>query len=312
MHLCYLVVKKMGKKTLSLVAALLALTVGGSRASAATIYAIDDQNNLFTFDNLTPQNITTGVFVTGLAANEHLINIDWGVNPSNTTQNVLYGIGSSYRLYAINPSTGVATPAANSFGFVSGNSYGMDYNPVVNRIRLVSDNDNNIVIDPATGNLFTTNTNVHYATTPPNPSVVGLAYTFNDPTVGMTTLYGIDSNANTLVRIGSVGGSPDSPGNGNLTTIGALGVDTNNFVGFDISQNNVAFAAFQPSNSSVSNLYAVNLGTGAASSLGQIIGGVRVVDLTLEPGVDFIVPEPTSLAAISGLALLAGIRRRRA
>src|SRR5262245_32662712 len=142
MHLCSLVVKKMGKQSLSFIAALLALMVFGSRASAATIYAIDDQNNLFTFDNLSPQNITSGVFVTGLATNEHLLNIDWGVNPSNTSQNVLYGIGSSYRLYTINPATGVATPAANSFGFVSGNSYGMDYNPVVNRIRLVSDNDN--------------------------------------------------------------------------------------------------------------------------------------------------------------------------
>jgi hypothetical protein len=312
MHLCYFVVKKMGKKTLSLIAALLALAVVGSRASAATIYAIDDSNNLFTFDNLTPQNITTGVFVTGLASNEHLINLDWGVNPDNTSQNVLYGIGSSYRVYSINPVTGVATPAANSFGFVSGNSFGMDYNPVVNRILLVSDNDSNIVIDPATGNLATTGTNVHYTPNTINPSVVGLAYTFNDPTVGTTSLYGIDSNTNSLVRLGSVGGSPDTPNNGNLTTIGSLGVDTNNFVGFDISQNNVAFAAMQPSNSSVSNLYAINLATGAASSIGQIIGGVRVVDITLEPGVDFIVPEPTSLAAISGLALLAGVRRRRA
>jgi hypothetical protein len=313
MQLRHLVVKKMGKKTLRLVAALFALTVFGSRSSAATIYAIDDSNNLFTFDNLTPQNITTGVFVTGLASNEHLINLDWGVNPSNTSQNVLYGIGSSYRLYTINPATGAATPAASSFGLVSGNSFGMDYNPVVNRIRLISDNDNNIVIDPATGALATTQTNVHYTiANPPNPSVVGLAYTFNDPVVGMTTLYGIDSNTNTLVRVGSTGGTPDNPSTGNLTTIGALGVDTNNFVGFDISQNNVAFAAMQPTSSSVSNLYAINLATGAASSVGQIVGGVRVVDITLEPGVDFIVPEPASLAAISGLTMLAGLRRRRA
>jgi hypothetical protein len=280
-----------------------------SRASAATIYAIDDQDNLFTFDNLSPQNTQTAVFVSGLQQNEHLLNIDWGVNQSNVP--TLYGIGSSYRLYTINPSTGVATAVGTGFGTVQGNSFGMDFNPVVSRIRLVSDTDNNIVIDPTTGALAQTNTNVHYATNPPNPNVVGLAYTFSDPNVGQTTLYGIDSNTNALVRVGSVGGTPDAPATGNLSTVGVLGVDTNNFVGFDISQNNIGFAAMQPTTSSVSNLYAIDLTTGAALFQGQIIGGVRVVDITLEPGVNFIVPEPGSMVALSGMALLVGIRRRR-
>ena len=49
------------------------------------------------FDNLSPQNITSGVFITGLKTNEHLINIDFRPGGSPTGQ--LYGIGSSLQVY---------------------------------------------------------------------------------------------------------------------------------------------------------------------------------------------------------------------
>jgi hypothetical protein len=101
------------------------------------------------------------------------------------------------------------------------------------------------------------------------------------------------------------------PGTGVLTTIGGLGVNTNNFVGFDISANNIAFAALQPTNSSVSNLYAINLTTGLATLQGQIIGGERIVDISLEPGVNFIVPEPGSVLSFGAAALALGLRRRQ-
>jgi hypothetical protein len=281
------------------------------RASAAVVYAIDDQNNLFTFDNLTPQNILTGTFISGLKPNEHLINIDF--RPATGT---LYGIGSSYQVYTVNPATGLALPVGAGFGAVAGNSYGMDFNPAADRIRFYSDNDNNVRIDPTTGLLAGTDANLAYAAADPNfgknPSLVGAAYTNNtNPAPANTTLYGIDSNVDTLVRVGSITGSPVSPNTGQIFTVGALGVNTDNFVGFDISQNNVAFAAFQPTNSSVSRLYAIDLNTGAASDQGQIIGGVRVVDIALEPGVDFIVPEPGCLLGLSAFAMFAMPRRKR-
>jgi hypothetical protein len=281
------------------------------RASAAVIYAIDDQNNLFTFDNLAPQNILTGTFITGLKPNEHLINIDF--RPAN---GLLYGIGSSYQVYTVNPATGAAVAVGAGFGAVPGNSYGMDFNPVPDRIRFFSDNDNNIRIDPNTGlRIVPDDTNLAYAPGDPNagknPSVVGAGYTNStNPAPANTTLYGIDSNLDTLVRVGDLTGAPISPNSGQLFTVGALGVNTDNFVGFDISRNNVAFAALQPTNSSVSRLYAVNLATGATSDQGQIIGGVRVVDIALDLGVDFIVPEPGSILSLSALTLGMGLRRR--
>jgi hypothetical protein len=293
-------------------AASLAIAMCGSQASAGTIYAIDDANNLFTFDSAAPQNISGGAFLTGLKNNEHLVGIDF--RPGNNT---LYGIGSSYQLYSIVPGTGVCTPVGAGFGFVSGNSFGMDFNPTADRVRLVSDTEDSIRIDPNTG----------LAVTPPdialayklgdpnvgmNPNVVGAGYTNSvSPAPATTTLYGIDSNTNALVRIGGVnGGAPEgSPNQGLLTTIGALGVNASNLLGFDISANNVAFASLSTGGNS--SLYNIDLNTGNAVNLGQIIGGVRVVDIALEPNVAFNAPEPTSMAlAALGIATLFTFRKR--
>jgi len=289
--------------------AFLAIAMCGSQASAGTIYAIDDANNLFTFDSAAPQNTLSGAFVSGLKQNEHLINIDF--RPST---NVLYGIGSSYQVYTVNPATGVCTAVGAGFGFVPGNSFGMDFNPVADRIRFFSDTDDNIRVDPNTGLLVANDTALAYTSLPTNPNVVAAAYTNSvNPAPATTTLYGIDSNTNTLVRIGGVnGGAPEgSPNGGLLTPIGALGVDATNLTGFDISANNVGIAALLTSNSNVSSLYAINLVNGAALNLGQIIGGVRVVDIALQPNVAFSAPEPTSMAlAALGIATLVAFRKR--
>ena len=63
-----------------------AAVVGGmlaSSASAATIWAVDNQDNLFSFDNLTPQTILTGHFISGLQPNEQILAIDFR-NASST------------------------------------------------------------------------------------------------------------------------------------------------------------------------------------------------------------------------------------
>ena len=43
-----------------------------------------------------------------------------------------------------------------------------------------------------------------------------------------------------------------------------------------------------------------------------MIGGVRVVDIAAETGIDFIIPEPGTMLTFGSLALLAAVRRRRA
>jgi hypothetical protein len=272
-----------------------------SSAPAALIYGISTNNNLFSFDSNAPSTILNGVFISGLQSNEQILNIDFRQNGQ------LIGMGSSNRLYSLDPNTGVATAIGGGFTpGLNGNAFGYDVNPVVDRVRVTSDTDRNFRLDPNTGGLTATDTNLAYAAADPNfgqdPSVVGAAYT--NPAAGLTTLYGIDSRLDRLVTIGSVGGAI-SPNTGQLFTVGALGVDVANLVGFDIAPDGTVYAALQPTNSGVSNLYTINLVTGAATNRGTIIGGIVVRDITA------VIPEPASLMGLSGLMLLGVVRPRR-
>ena len=252
------------RKSVRIISAAVCALIGFSalapqRASAGTIFAVDDQDNLFTIDSSAPQNVESAGFVSLPGAGEHLINID--VRPSN---GLLYGLSSAGKLYqlTVTPSSVTATAVgAGSFGPVSGNSFGADFDPVNDNIRFVSDTDINQTISPTTGLLTSSGPALHYSTAQ-NPSIVNIAYNNNtNPAPANTTLYGIDSVSDSLVTI--------NPATGLVTTVGPLGVDTDNFVGLDITQNNVALAAMQLPNSSVSDLYSINLSTGDARTLAE-------------------------------------------
>jgi hypothetical protein len=75
------------------------------------------------------------------------------------------------------------------------------------------------------------------------------------------------------VRLGSPDGTPTSPNTGTLTTIGALGPDVLPVGGFDVetvAAVDTAFAALATEERGPSQLYTINLTTGAASSVGNI------------------------------------------
>jgi hypothetical protein len=68
---------------------------------------------------------------------------------------------------------------------------------------------------------------------------------------------------------------------------------------------NTAFAALTPASASGSNLYTIDLTTGAATSVGTISGGKRLIGLTA------IVPEPSvGLGALLGVGVFALLGRR--
>jgi subtilisin-like proprotein convertase family protein len=212
--------------------------------------------------------VVTTVPVTGLQAGETLVDID--VRPQNSQ---LYGVGSSSRLYTINPITGVATPVGAAGAFtINGTAFGTDFNPNADRLRLVSNTEQNIRLNPNDGSLAATDT----ALTPAG-NVVSAAYDRNDLSIATaTTLYAIDSAAGTLVTIGGIDGSP-SPNSGLITTVGTLGLGTNlnEPIGFDISASTgIGFASI--TTAGISRLYTINLSTGSAtlsSSNGGSIGG---------------------------------------
>src|SRR5262249_53991146 len=154
-----------------------------------------------------------------------------------------------------------------------GTSFGVDFNPVPDAIRFVSDAGQNLRLNPNDGTVLGTDTNLTFATGDPNadanPNVVGSAYTNNFLGATTTTLYGIDSTLGILVTQGSVGGAPTSPNTGQLFTVGSLGVATTNQVGFDIvGPTGLALASLTAPGATTSSLYSINLTTGAATLIG--------------------------------------------
>jgi hypothetical protein len=292
--------------TIRLVAAAAAtvsgMAVTAQSADAALVYGVTTDNTLFSFQDSSPGTILNGVPITGFqVAGEQIRGIDF--RPS-TGQ--LFALGSSGQLYTLNKLTGALTDIGARTP-INGTAFGFDFNPVIDRIRVVSNTDSNYVYNPNDGSK-TTVTNLFYGpgdlNVGVNPNVVGSAYTNSTfgAAAGSTQLYGIESGLDILVTQANSAGT--------LGSVGPLGVDTSALVGFDILSSagggNIAYASLTPSGGSVSNFYSINLITGAAANLGQIDGGIFVTDIAVE-----IVPEPAALGFL-GLAAVAALGRRRA
>jgi hypothetical protein len=283
------------------------LPLGSGRAEAESLTGLTTSGNLVRFDSATAGTIATSVAITGLQTGEVLLEIDR--RPAN---GLLYGLGSTSRVYTIDTTTGlaVAVGATPFTPALSGTAFGFDFNPVPDRIRVVSTDTSNFRLNPNNGALAGTDTPLSYAAGDSGagltPRVVGSAYTNNFAGAAATTLFGIDSNRDVLVMQGGPNGVP-SPNGGVLTTIGAgLGFDTSDLVGFDISgTSGAAFASLTPPTGGASQLFTIDLTTGTATLVGNIGTGLTLTGLAANIGTA-AVPEPSGLVllAIGGLGLI--------
>lgn len=291
--------------------AALALAVAGAVAPATTpdaaaqspggsgLLALTAGNKLLRFSPARPGTIQSTVTISGLVPGESILGIDY--RPAN---GMLYGLGSTSRLYTISPATGAATGVGSGFTPpLMGTEFGFDFNPVPDRIRVVSNTGQDLRLHPDTGAVAGVDGMLRYAPGDPNngttPRVVGAAYTNSFAGSTQTTNYVIDANLDVLATQGSVNGSPVSPNTGQLFTVGSLGLNISNVAGFDITPNNVAYAVFTQTSTDLaaripgavtlrelgattSNLYTINLATGAASFIGvvgsdEVIRGLTVI-----------------------------------
>jgi len=239
--------------------AVLGLVIPGT-AGATPMAGVSDGTTLIGFDSATPGIITGTRIITGLQAGETIVGID-----TRPADGLLYGIGSSSRLYVISTGTGAATQVGTGpfAPTLSGTSFGMDFNPTVDRIRVVSNAQQNFRLNPSTGALTATDSAIN-----PAGSVVGAAYSNDFVGATSSTIYVINSGTDSLYTLGSPGGTPLSPNSGTLLLVGALGVDTSDQVGFDIIGAGTALASLTSQTGSA--LYSINLTTGAASLIGNM------------------------------------------
>jgi hypothetical protein len=251
--------------------------------------------NLVTFDTSAPTTIRTSVGITGVDASQTLVGLD--VRPLN---NSLYALGynaaaatgvANSQLYSLSAATGVATPIGAAVRLELGTgSIGFDFNPTVDRIRVVGANRNNYRLNPnfgAASVLAATDGTLTYATTNNLPSIGAVAYTnsFTGASAASgTTLYNYDETINQL----NIQATANPPADGQLTPVGASGVAVNATtpnVDLDIYSTgagvNTAYLVANTGTSANTSLYTVNLTTGAATLVGAIGNGIAARDIAI-------------------------------
>ena len=278
---------------LAVAAALLLLT--NASAQAQTAYGLQTSataTSLVTFQVTAPGTLTATTAITGLGAGQTLVGLD---SRPNTGQ--LFALGytaatTQVQLYTLDVTTGALTTVGAALTLNLGTNtarIGFDFNPTVDRIRLTGSNNANFRLNPNNGALAATDGNLAYAATDANaaqtPGVGAVAYTNSYIGATATTLYNIDE-ANTRLT------TQNPPNNGILNTVGALGLSAFGNSDLDIYFNpttgtNVAYLTAVPAVSpgtTNSNLYTVNLATGAPTLVGMVGGNLAspVTDIALQ------------------------------
>jgi hypothetical protein len=270
-----------------------------TRAYAQTITAppIDSNallsnNMLVAFPSVLASGFDTPVTITGLTAGDTLVSIDR--RPQN---GFLYGLGynatlGTVQLYSISSQSAMAAPIGMVGQFVAADGttpvrigvdattvFGMDFNPTVDRVRVVNSAGQNFRINPNNGALvdFDANTlgvQMDGGINGPTMSVQETAYTNSSPNVTVTTQYTVDQTIDAVCI-------QNPPNNGTQTMCMPLSVPVETVQGFDIpssvtvtTANSVATglgtAVVRASGRTQDELVNINLSSGAVTTLGPV------------------------------------------
>ncbi|HEV2801213.1 MAG TPA: DUF4394 domain-containing protein [Pyrinomonadaceae bacterium] len=261
-----------------------ALTLPRTTISTPMI-ALTKTNKLLRFQSDTPGRTNRTLSITGLPTGESIVDIDVNyINDYYLDYLDLYGLSDAARLYRIRITPGeafaVATPVstASLLNPEAGDAYSFDFHPRDGHLRIVTATTReNRRFAPNTGALLARGGQLAYAANDRNaghtPHIVGSAYAreYYPRHVAFSSFYGIDSARDTVVVLGSIGEHPVSPDTGQLFTMGALGVDAPDALGFDTDLWGIAtYAVFKVANVPRPVLYNINRLTGAAEAVGTL------------------------------------------
>ena len=167
----------------------------------------------------------------------NLIGIDFRASgQANAARNNtvgLYGLTDTGKIYFLSagvgggPSTLVSSLTGGTT-FDGGYQALVDFNPVVDALRVIGSNDQNFAVVNSNGNLNATavQTAITYAAGDPNagrdPNLTAGAYNNNVPAAANTIFYALDYARDTLVTIADVTNGSSATGGGRLKTIGKI------------------------------------------------------------------------------------------
>jgi hypothetical protein len=235
-----------------------------ARGRQVDVTGLTADGRLVRFRECSPKRVKAIANVTGLTGSDTaLVGIDYRVQDG-----LLYGVGNGGGIYKFAGAPGVATLDSQLTEPLEGASFGVDFNPAADRLRIVSDSGqnlrHNLNDDTTTKDMPLNNAGVVAV------GVVGAGYTNNDLAVTTaTTLFDLDS-ALDQISIQS------PPNNGSLAGTGKLGVDAGAIAGFDVYSRlekdvavaNWGFAVIDVAGSR--GFYRIDLLTGRAIPLGTL------------------------------------------
>lgn len=230
-------------------------------------YVLSDNNQLLQFNAKDAGTAISTIAITGLQSGEKLLSIDF-----RPATGQLYALGNTSRLYILNPSTGAARPVGTApfTPAINGTIATIDFNPTVDRIRLVTNAGQNLRLHPETGGVAATDGNISGVA---NAAIPEVAYTNNTAGASVTVLFDLDATTDKLYK-------QDPPNEGKLVEVGSLNVDFSGSAGFDIAAgSNTAIAALSVNNTTA--LYAVNLDNGSSTFYNNFPAGLKVVGLAI-------------------------------
>lgn len=249
------------------------------------VRALTPDNRLLGLAAAAPQTLVSQCAISGLKPGEQLLGIDYRV-----ARGQLYALGRSGQLYTIDTEQCAASPVGSGIGWpLLGARVGMDFNPVVDRLRVVTEAGQNLRVHPDTGRVVdgAPDTLLGYVNTDRHAGhtlrVVAAGYTYNKDNDKVTTNYAIDVGLAQLVMMGSHENTlpPVSPNTGRVMSVGPLGVDGVVEADLDISDlKNQPLAMLRTDQS---RLYRIDLSTGRATLIGPIGDGGPVRSIAIEP-----------------------------
>lgn len=239
---------------------------------------------LVCFNEHRPGNAGSIGTISGLMRGDALVGIDFRVQ-----DNKLYGVSRSGGVYALDIRNAVATKVSQLSVPLEGSSFGVDFNPAADRLRIVSDSGQNLRHNVNTGGVTIVDDPLDYPpATPvnavgPNASAVtGSAYTNNDLSPDTaTTLYALDTMLDQIAL-------QSPPNDGTLAATGKLGVNAASATGFDIysiirsgaSVGAQGLASLQTADGT-HKLYSISLSTGKATLRGAFSNQYTIIGIAI-------------------------------